>query len=296
MSNENTDMQVVYKDSQAIQNTYLNPSTWGQMRAIADTLVRSGALPKDVKNAEQAMIKMQTGLEMGMKPMQAMQRLYIVNGSVLPWGAETVNRLKQHGWEIEYQEKENECTAIVKKKIGKGYTKYEETFTFQMAVDSEYTEMDEWNNGRKTGNKILKPGWRLGANRKLKLRYHALAMIIKSYIPEVLGGETDIAEVAMDYVEPVQEPIEKQTLKPVKTEKVENSEEFNKKRKQFFALVQELGGDTEKAKEKIKKKYEVKSFNDLNLIQLVGAITMLKEIKASGKKVKKKKEENNETK
>jgi hypothetical protein len=67
---------------------------------------------------------------------------------------------------------------------------YEETMTLKMAQDSGYTGT---NDG---GSKV---GWKPGINRKLKLRYGALSIIIKSYIPEILGPASDIAEVAEDY-------------------------------------------------------------------------------------------------
>lgn len=294
MNDGNT--MTVYRDSQAIQNTYLNPETWGQMRAIADTLVRSQALPKDVKNAEQAMIKMQTGLEMGMTPMAAMQKLYMVNGSVLPWGAEIVNRLRQSGWMVSYSDETDEsCTAEVYKKDRQTKRKYEsyvETFTFDMAKQSGYVYQDEWKDGRKTGNKVLKVGWRAGANRKLKMRYNSLSMIIKSYIPEVLGGASEIADVAVDYVNVIDGEEVAQNDNTLKTkkkvEKVELTPELEKKRKEFFAVASEIGFEPEVAKEKIKKDYNYESFNDITLVDLSRGVAKLREFKAAGKKVAKK--------
>lgn len=302
--------------------SYYNAETWGNMKAMAEVLVRSGALPKDVKNAEQCMIKMQTGLEMGMPPMRAMQGLYIVNGMVNIWGKEIIWKLKEHGWDVEYEyEYDNEtedllaCTVTVSKRLeantignlSKPTTRtYKQKFTLDMAVQSGYT---------KTRDGDYKVGWLPGANLELKLGYNALAMILKKYLPEVLGPAAGIVELADQYEgaeqveikvseseDLVQNPVPndpkeskktenlvkkaKKESKNIKKAEAELDEKLRKKQKEFFALVHELGGDAEAFKEKLKDKYWPRdakgnkigefSFNDLNEIQVVGAISILR--------------------
>lgn len=182
---------------------FLNADRWGQMEKLAQTLVQSKALPRDIQNAPQAMVKLQAGLEMGLTPMQALTGLTIINGVANPWGKTVTFLLRQKGWRIAYEEADDQCTAIVKKDD----EEYQETLTFQQAEQSKFTTQlrkDRDGNYAKDAHgqyiKDLKAGWYPGVNRKLKLRYGALSMIIKSYIPEVLGGAADIAEVAEDYV------------------------------------------------------------------------------------------------
>jgi len=188
----------------ALKQTYFNPEVWNQMKTMAETFIQSRALPKGIQNAAQAMMVMQAGYEMGMKPLQAMQGLTIINGSITTFGKETIRRLREHGWDIKYQEKDNECTAIVSKD-GKKIT---DTLTFDQAMKSKWVyqyRKDPTTGAYKKdakGNYIqdLKAGWYEGANRQQKLRYGVISKIIKTYLPEVLGSAVDIAEVAEDYV------------------------------------------------------------------------------------------------
>ena len=186
-----------------LKQNYFNPAVWEQMKTMAETFIQSRALPKGIQNAAQAIMVMQAGYEMGMKPLQAMQGLTIINGVITVFGKETIRRLREHGWDIEYQEKDNECTATVTK----GDKKITDTLTFFQAQKSKWTNQyrkDATGAYKKdeNGNLIidLKAGWYEGANRINKLRYGVISKILKTYIPEVLGSASDIAEVAEDYV------------------------------------------------------------------------------------------------
>ena len=95
--------------------------------------------------------------------------------------------MKEHGWTIKYSnESQESCTAT----ISRGKEKYTETFDFADAEASGYTTD---NYGK------LKIGWRPGMNRRKKLRYGVLSLIISTYIPEVLGSAMGIVEVSDDY-------------------------------------------------------------------------------------------------
>lgn len=163
---------------------FLNPAVWGQMKAMAISFVKSGALPKG-ENDFTVLMKIQAGYEMGMKPLEAVKSFYFVNGSMNIFGSATMRRVREHGWKISYKDEPNKCTVTV----SKGDETYTETLTFEEAEKSGWTKSQYG----------LKPGWVDGINRRLKLRYGATSILLKTYIPEVLGSATDIAEVAMDY-------------------------------------------------------------------------------------------------
>jgi len=174
-------------------DNYLNPERWAQMEKLATSLVQSRAFPKAIQNASQALVVMQCGVEMGLKPMEAINGLSIINGVVSPWGKTTVKLLRNHGWKIKYEattERGGGMTATVTKDD----ESYTDTLYFDNAVKSK------WTHSYKDGKQILKVGWYEGANREMKLRYGVLSKIIKTYIPEVLGSLGDIAEVAEDYI------------------------------------------------------------------------------------------------
>lgn len=287
--------KVPLSTSRYIKTNYMDPVVWSQMRGVANTFFESGAIPKGIQNAPQLVMILQAGYEMGLPPIQAMNSFSIINGAINLWGKAVPRELRKHGWQIlPYSEDENSCTATIRK-IGTD-EEYSETFRFKDAEASGWT-IDSY--------KSLKPGWRPGQNRKLKMRYGALSALIKTYIPEVLGGASDIAEVAMDYqiVEvvdnPVKEkpapdkkvltdfinkkkqskerldtatpspkvpPVEKAPEEPPLETKVETLR--SRRSKRLFALLREQGPTSEIELQKIKKQYKVESFKDLSLEQI----------------------------
>ncbi len=166
---------------------FMSPNVYLQMKQMAADFVKAGSLPASYKTPEQVLVAFQMGREMGMKPMESLNSLYPVNGSLNIWGKAVPRQLKKHGWKLSYAESADECTVTITNDDGE---KYSETLKFADAEKSGYTKD---NYGK------IKVGWREGVNRRLKLRYGALSLAIKSYVPEVLGEATDIAEVAMDY-------------------------------------------------------------------------------------------------
>ncbi len=173
------------RDTQA--TNFLDPNIYTQLKALSNDFIKSKAIPSVWESPEQVLVGLQTGVEMGMKPMEAMNSLYPVNGAINVWGKATTRRLKEHGWNISYsKESQDSCTATVKR----GNEKYTETFNFAEAVASGYTT-DKYGK--------LKIGWREGMNRRKKLRYGVLSLIISTYIPEVLGSAVGIVEVSDDY-------------------------------------------------------------------------------------------------
>lgn len=176
--------------SDTSQTSILNPEVYIQMKALAADFIKSNAIPSCWQTSSQVLVGLQAGVEMGMKPMEAMNSLYVVNGAVNVWGKATVRRLREHGYSIKYKEVLNSCTATVTK----GKEKYVETYTFAEAEESGYTT--HWN--QKTNKRELNVGWKPGINRRLKLRYGVLALIIKTEIPDVLGSAVGIVEVDED--------------------------------------------------------------------------------------------------
>ena len=162
---------------------------WHKWGIMAQTFVKSGALPEG-DNAERVMMKIQAGNEMGMTPVEAIKSFYFVKGVMNIFGSATTRRMTDHGWKISYKDEPNKCTATVKK----GDEEYTDSLTFEEAEKSHWTSA----GGR------LKAGWYEGANRKLKLRYGALSLLIKTYIPSVLGSAVDIKEIAEDTVPVIQ--------------------------------------------------------------------------------------------
>lgn len=180
-----------------------NPYSLEQFNQLIDmgtAMIKSGALPKS-DNAYTIAIKLLAGREMGMGPIEAIKSFYFVNGVLNIFGAAVTRRVREHGFIISYKDEPNKCTATV----SKGDETYVETFTFEEAQKSKWTAtFKKGPDGKYIKNadgkytEILKPGWYEGINRRTKLRYGALSMIIKTYIPEVMGSAVDITEIAED--------------------------------------------------------------------------------------------------
>jgi len=169
----------------------IDPIAWKQIKGMAKTLILSKALPAYVQNEEQAIVVMQAGYEMGLKPVESLNSLYLVNGQITIWGKAVAKRFNIHGYKLTYKDKENETTAIATdKKTGEVLT---ESMTFAEAEKSGYT---------KDRSGKLKFGWREGTNRILKLRYGALNKMVKTQCPDVLDSAQGITEIYQDSVSP----------------------------------------------------------------------------------------------
>ena len=165
-----------------------SPVVYQQFKVMATDMQKAGALPSGL-NASQALVIMQFGSELGIKPFTALQSIYIVKGKLVLYGSMVISRLTECGYKVEYKDTvsdkddENSCTVTVTK----GKESYEEIYTFKMARLSGYT----------TAKGNIKAGWIAGTNRKLKLRYGAVSVLIKSKLPHLLNG-AEIKEVWED--------------------------------------------------------------------------------------------------
>lgn len=185
-----TAQPVTLRDTEA--TSFLDPNLYTQLKGLANDFIKSNAIPSVWESPEQVLVGLQTGVEMGMKPMEAMNSLYPVNGAINVWGKATIRRLLEHGYKIQYSaESQETCTATVTK----GDESYTETFDFADAELSGYTHQYD----KYTKSRVLKIGWKPGMNRRKKLRYGVISLIISTYIPDVLGSAMGIVEVSDDY-------------------------------------------------------------------------------------------------
>lgn len=174
-----------------------NPLVYQQFKIMAQDMKNAGALPAGL-NPEQALVVMQFGSELGIKPFTALQSIYMVNGKLTMYGSMVISRLTSKGYKITYMDKvskvddENACSVTVKK----GDEEYTELYTYEMARLSGYT-----------GEK--KFGWKAGTNRIIKLRYGAVSLLLKTHLPHFLNG-AEIKEVYEDItVEPTDDSVDK---------------------------------------------------------------------------------------
>jgi hypothetical protein len=237
------------KKARSETTTLMDPVEFKQIQIIAQVYIDSHALPAQWDNPAKVVMGIQAGLEMGMKPIEALGSLCIINGTIGIWGKAVTRRLREHGWDIVYTEEVDKCTATITNKIGKTYS---DTFTFKEAEESGYT---------KDSKGYLKPGWKNGQSRKLKLRYGVLSALIKSYIPEVFGPAADIQENLQDFdqinqvrnnvIEGEQAEVVRKTISDEDFKKfISNNPEFIEKHAMDFDFTQD---QIQKLEEIIKK-------------------------------------------
>lgn len=172
------------------KTSVMDPTAHAQMKKVAEEFWNSGALNDSFANVNQVIMALAAGREMGMGFIESINGLYFVKGKLNIYGKATPSALRRHGWRIAYSEESQEsCTATIRNiDTGEEIT---DTYTFEEAELSGFTK-DKYG---------LKVGWKPGANRKRKLRYGVLSLIIHTYIPEVIGAAAGIAEYSQEYHE-----------------------------------------------------------------------------------------------
>lgn len=167
----------------AQQNTTfdLSPRTFEQALTFADYLADSDLVPKDFKGRPgNCLIAMQWGAELGLKPLQAMQNLAIINGRPSLWGDAVIALVRASPLCEFVIESDDGVTATCRvKRRGEP----EQSRTFSMA-DAE-----------KAGLKGKSGPWSQYPQRMRQMRARAFAL--RDVFPDVLRG-LPIAEEVMD--------------------------------------------------------------------------------------------------
>lgn len=145
------------------------------MLAMADRFIKSVAF--NCPNAEQAYTKIMAGKEMGLTPVESMNALYIVNGSINPYGKFMVSRLTNAGYKIEYL---NETDSGV-------------TVRVTNASGFEVTEVV------RDQDQILQRSKAMGFAKKNKMRFHGIRMVVNFHLAHLFGSVSDM--FVEDYTE-----------------------------------------------------------------------------------------------
>lgn len=153
-----------------IADAFIEKDRTDLIMRIAGQLFKAGAFMADCKNAEQVFAKILAGTEMGMKPMEAMNSLYIVNGKITMWGAALSKRLRENGWKISYADEPEKTTVTISKE------------------GEEYTESATVADVKAVNSKAITFA------KKDKLRWHALGRLVRFHVPEIMGGTVDYVQ------------------------------------------------------------------------------------------------------
>lgn len=167
--------------AQPRQQFDLSPQTFEQALTFADILADSDMVPKDFKGKPgNCLIAMQWGAELGLKPLQALQNIAIINGRPALWG-DAVIALVRNSSLCEYvTESDDGGTAVCRVKR-RGESEEVRTFSLEDA---------------KVAGLLGKSGpWTQYPKRMRQMRARAFAL--RDVFPDVLRG-MPIAEEVMD--------------------------------------------------------------------------------------------------
>lgn len=73
------------------------PTDLDQVWRLATMIHKAGMAPKDMESAEKISVALMHGLEIGLKPMQAMQRIAVINGRPAIWGDAVIGLVRGSG-------------------------------------------------------------------------------------------------------------------------------------------------------------------------------------------------------
>ena len=159
----------------------LSPQTFDQALVFSDYLANSDMVPKDFKGKPgNCLIAMQWGAEIGLKPLQAMQNIAVINGRPALWG-DAVIALVRSSPACEYIVETQTAAEAVCKVKRRGEPEQERTFSMGDA---------------KVAGLLGKQGpWSQYPKRMMQMRARAFAL--RDVFPDVLKG-LPIAEEVMD--------------------------------------------------------------------------------------------------
>lgn len=154
--------------------------TLEDMKTVAQLILQSGLAPDSFKTAEQIFVGLQTGAEVGLKPMQALNSIVVIKGKPTLWGDAALALVKRSGLLDEYTEKVtgegDGMVAYVKSVRG------DDDKSNVCIVETTFTVADA-----KTAKLWKKVGpWTTHPKRMLK--YKARAFNLRDNFPDVLFG------------------------------------------------------------------------------------------------------------
>lgn len=122
---------------------FMNPKRWEIMHIIANTFQQSGALPATINTTPKLMMVLQAGFEAGLKPIEAINSFYFVNGRLAMYGDTCISQVKRAGHKVQWLN----CDAMeatCKITRGDNGDSLESTFTIEMAKERGMATKDVW--------------------------------------------------------------------------------------------------------------------------------------------------------
>lgn len=153
--------------------------TLEDMKTVAQLILQSKWAPESYSTAEKIFVGLQTGAEIGLKPMQSLNSIVVIKGKPTLWGDAALALVKRSGLLLKYAEKVtgegDDMVAFVESVRDEGGGR-------ECVVETTFSVADA-----KTAKLWKKPGpWTTHPKRMLK--YKARAFNLRDNFPDVLFG------------------------------------------------------------------------------------------------------------
>lgn len=212
----------------------LMPKSLDEAMRFCEMLASSDVIPKQYKGKPgDILVAIEWGMEVGLKPMQALNNIAVINGRPSIWGDSALALVRASG-KMEYIDESFDGDTAICRVKRRGEPETVRTFSMEDA---------------KKAGLLNKPGpWQQYPRRMLQMRARSWAL--RDVFPDVLSGIA-IAEEAQDVViseaSPSSTPIKGELANNVEVEIVKKDEPLHKVVGNM--LLEHVSGDTKKAKE-----------------------------------------------
>ena len=163
------------------------------MRTASQLILQSGMCPDGYKTAPQVFVGLQTGAEIGLKPMQALNSIAVIHGRPTLWGDSALGMVRRSGLLTAFSE---EVTGTGDNMVAKVVSTREDKFT----VTSEFSAQD----AKKARLWDKKGPWQTHPKRMLK--YKARAFNLRDNFSDILMGMHLTEEMIGEVEEPMASP------------------------------------------------------------------------------------------
>jgi len=179
---QKTSLSVVEKSGAESQYTGFVPKTFEESMKISSMIANSDLCPKDFKGKpESVFLAIQMGADLGLKPMQAIQNIAVINGRTCIWGDAALAVIKGHP---EFQDIEE----VITDKIA--------TCTLSRKGRKDVIRTFSIDDANAAGLIARSNVWKQYPKRMLQMRARSFAM--RDAFPDALRG-IKIAEEVGDY-------------------------------------------------------------------------------------------------
>lgn len=240
---------------------YYNPVVWQGMTNLAKVLLDAKVTPSGLDTQAKILVALQSGRELGLSPIKALNSFYIVKGKVQIYGDSAIAVVLRDGHDVEWGEC-NAKTATVKITRGDNKKSLEATFTYD---EAERKGLTKYADGRK--NEF----WQKYPENMLKFK--AFGSIARFIVADSLNGmsikeEVDGSSIDGELVEETTAPrittpdtAQAKTVEPVATVEAEEADES-------ASLNEFVNKEEAKPAEPEKKRTKAEIVKDINKLCL----------------------------